>query len=187
MKMKATGNQSGTAHHIGPDKPFHRPPSDLRPQTSVLPPRSQTKSSLVNRGCPSLQSTGDRARPGRCETRPRGSPLRSNYTQCLVPSHAAEVRREAHRTAVPIDFGTALPRNLLVVRKLPRKKMTEGIHFSLAGLWTLNNNPENKLCIQLSRSHIRRKLFHPIRGGYTRSQFQQKRSGAQTSAASYVL
>jgi hypothetical protein len=41
---------------------------------------------------------GERARPGRSETRPRGSPLRVKMFNDPRLSHAVSVRREAHRT-----------------------------------------------------------------------------------------
>ena len=53
-------------------------------------------------------SFGERARLGRCESRPRGSLLRLKLSRDLVSSHATGVRREAHRTAAE---AAAVPKN----------------------------------------------------------------------------
>jgi membrane protein implicated in regulation of membrane protease activity len=52
--------------------------------------------------------TGERVRLRRCETRPRGSLLRWKSSHRLAPPHAANVRREARRTAAE---AAALPKN----------------------------------------------------------------------------
>src|SRR6266542_1790256 len=66
-----------------------------------------------------IVGNGERARLGRCESRPRGSLLRSKLAQRLDSSHAAGVRREARRTAPEAG---ALPKTLIRTPRQPVKR-----------------------------------------------------------------
>jgi len=63
------------------------------------PEESEPESPEHPDGSDNAQEKGDRARPGRSETRPRVSLRGSESSNGLVPSTASEVRREAHQTA----------------------------------------------------------------------------------------
>jgi hypothetical protein len=179
--MNATGNQSRPAHHTGRDNPFYGLPSDFRPPTSThCPPgllwsgNSRAKQKITKRthfGFFNLPiNTGDFP--------PSVSNLPQKRTHLSQITHHKKPDRSWSPTAkFPVS-----------AFRVPSSKSANLFHPCISVLFILVFAYWSDKMMSASRRQNSRLLRPRCAEVQERENpFYQKRSGAQTSAASYVL